>query len=175
MLFIIIYKSEMQDKDTQIFNSVVDAVTQQEFQKATFEFMTKNSGQFDDNEENKLEYTNIYTEYVHILDQMIDSKLKESYSDAELEAFYTGFKDRMPEYEKINKEVVDNLFAFLDFDVFKKTALKFKHTADENYAKDEYDTNDTDGDKIDQDENLFHKLMGEDTSDPNTQWRKSLE
>ena len=32
---------------------------------------------FDSEEENKLEYTNIYTEYVHILDQMIDAKLKE--------------------------------------------------------------------------------------------------
>ena len=38
--------------------------------------MKKNCETFEDTEENKLEYTNVYTEYVHILDQMIDAQLK---------------------------------------------------------------------------------------------------
>jgi len=41
--------------------------------------MKKNCETFEDTEENKLEYTNVYTEYVHILDQMIDAQLKTTY------------------------------------------------------------------------------------------------
>jgi len=89
--------------------------------------MKKNCETFEDTEENKLEYTNVYTEYVHILDQMIDAQLKTTFSDAELESFYVGFKDHMPQYEQINPEVVDNLFGFLDFDKFKKAMLSFKN------------------------------------------------
>jgi hypothetical protein len=79
----------------------------------------------------------VYTEYVHILDAMIDAKLKESYDDNELEQFYLGFKDKMPEYEKVNPEVVDNLFSFLDFDKFKKQMLLAKNIGNENYLADE--------------------------------------
>lgn len=89
--------------------------------------MKKNCQTFEDTEENKLEYTNVYTEYVHILDQMIDAQLKTTFSDAELESFYVGFKDNMPQYEQINPEVVDNLFGFLDFDKFKKAMLSYKN------------------------------------------------
>jgi len=98
--------------------------------------MEKNSEIFEDTEENKLEYTNVYTEYVHILDAMIDAKLKESYSEDELETFYLGFKDQIGQYEQINPEVVNTLFAFLDFDKFKKAILLFKNLANENYAPD---------------------------------------
>lgn len=58
----------MQDKDLQIFKNIVDVITQSEFMSAQEEFMKKNCQTFEDTEENKLEYTNVYTEYVHILD-----------------------------------------------------------------------------------------------------------
>ena len=83
-------------KNLRIFNSIVDVTSQKEFFQAQDEFYKKNAENFEDTEENKLEYTNIYTEYVHILDQMIDAKLKESFSDEELEAFYLTFKENMP-------------------------------------------------------------------------------
>lgn len=83
-------------KNLRIFNSIVDVTSQNEFYQAQDEFYKKNAENFEDTEENKLEYTNIYTEYVHILDQMIDAKLKESFSDEELESFYLTFKENMP-------------------------------------------------------------------------------
>ena len=56
------------DKDIEIFNAIVEIVTQQEFQKAQDQFMEKNADQFEDTDENKLSYTNIYHDYVHLLD-----------------------------------------------------------------------------------------------------------
>jgi len=91
-----------------------------------------------------------------------------------LESFYVGFKDNMPQYEKINPEVVDNLFGFLDFDKFKKAMLSFKNQGNEDYAKDEYSTDDSDQ-KVDQTEDLWNEFIAEDVNDPSTGWRKSLE
>ena len=96
--------------------------------------MEKNSAQFEDTDENKLIYTNIYHDYVHLLDQLMETQLKGKFSDQELEAFYVGFKDKMPVYEKIHIDVVDNLFAFIDFDKFKKQMLLAKNTVNENFS-----------------------------------------
>jgi len=96
--------------------------------------MEKNAEQFEDTDENKLIYTNIYHDYVHLLDQLMEAQLKGTFSDQELEGFYIGFKDKMPIYEKIHIDFVDNLFAFIDFDKFKKQMLLAKNTANENFS-----------------------------------------
>jgi hypothetical protein len=40
------------------------------------EFVKQNCQKFSDVEENKLEYTNIYTEYLHFMETAIESQLK---------------------------------------------------------------------------------------------------
>ena len=97
----------------------------------------KNQDKFEDTEENKLEYTNIYTEYVYILEEVIEANLKQKYTDEQIENFYITFKDNMPEYQKVNPEVVDTLFGFIDFEKFKKAILLTKNMSDENYKKNE--------------------------------------
>ena len=50
---------------------------------------------FNEEEENKLEYTNVYQDYVQLMEQILDSMLKKStyeYSDEKVEAFYSTFK-----------------------------------------------------------------------------------
>ena len=66
-------------------------------------------------------------EYVYILEQMIEMNLKDKYTDEQIEAFYANFKEKLPEYEKINPEVVDSLFGFIDFEQFKKSILLSKN------------------------------------------------
>lgn len=78
---------------------------------------------FEDTEENKLEYTNIYTEYVYILEQIIEATLLSKYSNEDIEAFYGTFKENLTLYKTINPEVVETLFNFIDFDQFKKSML----------------------------------------------------
>ena len=99
------------------------------------DFFEKNKDKFEDTEENKLEYTNIYTEYVYILEEMIEANLKEKYTNEQIEAFYASFKDNLSNYEKINPEVVDTLFGFIDFEKFKKAILLQKNFLDENYNR----------------------------------------
>jgi len=135
--------------------------------------MEKNADQFEDTDENKLVYTNIYQDYVHLLNQLMESQLKGTFSDEELEKFYLGFKDKMPIYEKIHIDVVDNLFAFIDFDKFKKQMLLAKNTVNENFSTAE-DIKVT-GDAEEQDDALFHKLFAEDVEDPSLGWRKTLQ
>ena len=66
---------------------------------------------------------------------MIEANLKEQYSDEEIELFYSTFKDNLSKYEKINPEVVDTLFGFIDFEKFKKSILLHKNALDENYNR----------------------------------------
>jgi ADP-ribosylation factor 2-binding protein len=119
----------------EIFTVIADLITQDDFAKSQMEYFEKNKDKFEDTEENKLEYTNIYTEYVYILEQIIEANLKEKYSDEQIELFYTTFKDNLSQYEKINPEVVDTLFGFIDFEKFKKSILLHKNALDENYNR----------------------------------------
>ena len=120
--------------NTEIFEALVDIITQQEFAKTQQEYFEKNAKLFEDTEENKLEYTNIHTEYVYILDTVVEANLKEKYTSDQIDAFYLGFKDNLEEYKKINPEVVNTLFSFIDFEAFKKSILLSKNFLDENYG-----------------------------------------
>ena len=137
--------------------AIADLITQDEFKKSCDEFYLKNQDKFEDTEENKLEYTDIYTEYVYILENMIETNLHSKFSDEKIEAFYETFKVNLPEYEKLNPEVVDSLFAFIDFDKFKKNILEFKSMETKNM-----DLPKGVNDKIDSfedNEKLFHTLL----------------
>jgi hypothetical protein len=71
----------MEDINRKIFVAIADLITQDEFKKSCDEFYMKNQDKFEDTEENKLEYTNIYTEYVFILENMIETNLHSLFSD----------------------------------------------------------------------------------------------
>lgn len=119
--------------DEQIFKDIASLVTTTEFSKAQDDFFEKNQDKFEDTEENKLEYTNIYTEYVYILEEVIEINLKDKYTDEQIEAFYGSFAQKMPEYKQINPTVVDSLFDFIDFEKFKKSILISKNMTNEGY------------------------------------------
>jgi hypothetical protein len=164
----------MEDKNTQIFLAIADVITQEEFKKSCDEFYQKNQDKFEDTEENKLEYTNIYTEYVYILETMIEANLLASFTNEQIEEFYGTFKENLKNYEKLNPEVVESLFAFIDFDTFKKNILSSKNFFDESYDK----TNKTEIEKIadiGENEAMFYELIKEDVNDPKYGWYKSLE
>ena len=81
---------------------------------------------FEDTEENKLEYTQVFEQYVTILEEIIAVKLKEKYSEEQIEAFYLSFKDNMKDYEKENALTVETIFGLIDFDKFKASILQYK-------------------------------------------------
>jgi hypothetical protein len=85
---------------------------------------------FEDTDENKLEYTTVHHEYITIMENAIESQLKTEHniSDEEIEAFYTSLKqpDKLKAFEEQNKEIVDNLFGFIDIEKFKAQMISIK-------------------------------------------------
>jgi len=80
----------------------------------------------------------------------------------------------LAEYEKVNPEVVDTLFGFIDYNKFKKAILLHKFSLDENYdrsARTEIDAPPA----VPQNEKFFMDMAAEDVNDPKSGWRKSLE
>jgi hypothetical protein len=49
--------------------------------------MEANVNVFEDNDENKLEYTPIFESYVKIMDDLMDDKLNSKFGEAAVEAF----------------------------------------------------------------------------------------
>lgn len=121
--------------EDQIFTDISNLITTIEFDKAQEDFFEKNKDKFEDTEENKLEYTNIYTDYVYILEELIEINLKGKYADDQIEAFYGSFADKIGDYKKINPSVVDALFDFIDFEKFKKSMIAHKNRMNEGFSK----------------------------------------
>ena len=155
----------------EIFKDIANLVTQADFAKAQDDFFQKNQDKFEDTEENKLEYTNIYTEYVYILEEIIEINLKDKYTDDQIEEFYASFKDNMPAYQKINPEVVESLFDFIDFEKFKKSILLSKNMTDENFKKGDRTAVDLAKISLEAEIENFKKLMQEELVEP---WRQAL-
>lgn len=108
--------------NTKVFNSIVQIATSSEFNKQQQEFYDLKMKLFDEEDENKLEYTNIYQDYVLLMEQILDVTLKnETYGHTEeqVQAFYSTFKDNLETYKQMNDDVMDILFGLVDFAKFK--------------------------------------------------------
>jgi len=62
-----------------IYKAIADFVQEPDFSSNTTEFMVNVYKEFNEEEENKLEYTQIFTDYVKILDEIIESKISADY------------------------------------------------------------------------------------------------
>ena len=113
-----------------IFNALTDYMNLAEFQKAQSEYMELHKHRFTSDEENKLEYTTVHEGYVFILENIIDVKLKERFSDDQVKAFYAHMLTNYAMYKALNPQKMDDLMDFLDFNVFKKTMIAFKEASD---------------------------------------------
>jgi len=59
----------------QVFKLLAELVTSMEFTDACYSFLEKNKDIFDEDDENKLEYTSVFEAYITILESTIDAKL----------------------------------------------------------------------------------------------------
>lgn len=84
---------------------------------------------FGDEEENKLEYTNVYQDYVSLMEQILDVTLKNEthgHSEQDVDRFYETFKENKELYKSMNEDVMDLLFGLVDFTKFKASLLEYK-------------------------------------------------
>ena len=118
----------MEDTNVQIFNKIVEIVTDASFSNAQMEFYKTYCKEFNDEDENQLKHTEIYQSYMKILDELIDAQLVKSFTEEQSGAFYQTFKDNQANYKAINESVYETLFAFVSFEQFKKEMLEVKKT-----------------------------------------------
>lgn len=79
----------------------------------------------------------------------------------------------MENYNKINPEVVDSLFDFIDYEQFKKSMLEAK-----KFRNEAYDSGTGELEKIadlSENEAMFNELIKEDPNDKANGWYKTLE
>ena len=121
---------EVQNKSDAIFKELTGIILDKDFDKAQQSFFEKNYDQFEDTEENKLIYTQIYESFVELLEQLIVVKLEVNFTSDEIDNFYASFVENMPKYEEQDPVAVNSLFSFIDFDKFKKSILIYKADRD---------------------------------------------
>ena len=114
------------DPELKDFRSCARSDGEVRLHQCTSTFMEANLSAFDENDENKLEYTGIYESYVKIMEDVIDSGLMVSFSQEDIEKFYLDFCDNYKNYESQDKETVDKLFRLTDLENFKDSMLEVK-------------------------------------------------
>lgn len=61
-----------------------------------------------------------------LLEEIIAAKLKEKYSEQQVEEFYLSFQDNLKKYEAENTLAVETIFGLIDFEKFKALILRYK-------------------------------------------------
>ncbi|RXG70497.1 ADP-ribosylation factor-like protein 2-binding protein [Armadillidium vulgare] len=80
---------------------------------------------FEDKEENKLEYTSIFENYVDLVEGYLESELRERNQDFDMSVFLKEIESESNK-DCIDSEVVDLLTTFSDFSSFKAAMLEAK-------------------------------------------------
>ena len=121
-----------------IFDLICEIVVDPKFIEAQNTFLESNMSLFDEKaDENKLEYTSVFASYIHILDELIDSRLRESFSEDQIESFYENYAKKQSVYKGKNKSVHETLFAFVDFTKFRDQMISYKKANSKMTSSDE--------------------------------------
>lgn len=102
---------------------IEDVLMDPQFQELQKNFMEKYWNEFDDSEENKLVYMEIFKEYTDVVEKYIENHLKRNMKDFNMDVFTSQLQERKDDLEG---EVFEILFTFTDFLVFKEMFLDYK-------------------------------------------------
>lgn len=152
-----------------MFTTISELIAGTEFQDASIQYMYKHKDVFTDDDENKLEYTTIFEEFVQILEKIIDSQLLTKFTQDQISEFYQDFALNFAEYAKIDNDAVETLFGFIDFQKFKKQMLEVKNgevTVSQNESNQGIGQTD---------ESFFWSLLKEDVNDKSIGWQKKMD
>jgi ADP-ribosylation factor 2-binding protein len=94
-----------------------------DFEDARETFCRSNCGVFEDNDENKLIYTDIFSRYTELVEGSIEKRLKEAVPDFDMQKFQVMLDARKDE---LMSEVFDLLLSLGDFETFKEVMLSYK-------------------------------------------------
>ena len=91
-------------------------------------FCEKHCGIFEDTDENKLEYMDIFKQYTDIVERSLEAKLQERIPNFKMSMFESLLKSR--EEDEMSADIFDILLSFGDFNEFKQYMLSVKRGAD---------------------------------------------
>ncbi|GFG33288.1 hypothetical protein Cfor_01792 [Coptotermes formosanus] len=117
--------------DDVFFDSVIghieDVFMEENFQELQKCFMEKYWHEFEDREENKLCYMDIFKEYTEVIEKHIATHLLKKIPHFSMDRFIEQLQTRKDE---LDGEVFDMLFTFSDFTAFKEMFLDYKAVKD---------------------------------------------
>ncbi|XP_055011238.1 ADP-ribosylation factor-like protein 2-binding protein isoform X2 [Boleophthalmus pectinirostris] len=101
----------------------IEDIIVDEFQQLQHSFMEKYYTEFDDSDENKLTYTQIFNDYVDLLEKHLEQQLTERIPDFNMNTFIQLL---MQHKEEVPVDIFDMLLTFTDFMAFKEMFLEYK-------------------------------------------------
>ncbi|XP_063687795.1 ADP-ribosylation factor-like protein 2-binding protein [Bolinopsis microptera] len=118
------------DKDIEfdtLIGHLQDIVLEVGFQDLQDGFLSEHSDEFDEEEENKLVYMEIYNSYITKIEGYISKRLKELHPSFQMDLLLSMIQSRRDE---VDPELFDTLASFADFVLFKETMLNYKSQRD---------------------------------------------
>ncbi|KAJ3153363.1 ADP-ribosylation factor-like protein 2-binding protein [Geranomyces michiganensis] len=117
-------KSSAEDnKFDAVVGELEDMLMDPYFIKLHDTYLADHCAEFSDNEENKLIYTEIFHDYVNLIEKFIDKRLKARLEWFSMPTFLQMLKTRK---DSLEGDVFDVLSSLADFDAFKDLMLSYK-------------------------------------------------
>jgi len=116
-----------QSPEDQRFDTIVgkllDIMIEDDFEQKQEAFSSANCHHFEDSEENKLIYMDLFKEYTSQIETYLEQRLQEEVPGFDMEEFYEMLSTRE---DALVGEVFDMLLSLSDFDTFKDLMLSYK-------------------------------------------------
>jgi len=111
------------EKFDHTIGALEDIIMGDDFQDLQDNFMEKYYNEFEDTEENKLVYMDIFKEYTDMLECHIEQKLKEKVANFSMDEFQKSLISRK---DQIDFDIFEMLQTLTDFLEFKQMFLNYK-------------------------------------------------
>ena len=123
------FEESIVNKDSDDFKfdifaeALQDIVIEEEFEKMQNDFCEKYYKEFEDKDENKLEYTKIFNEYTKTTEDFLEKNLKKRVTQYKIDDFYKMLESKK---FKMDEQLLDTLLDLSDFGNFKEMMLNYK-------------------------------------------------
>lgn len=123
------FEESIVNKDSDDFKfdifaeALQDIVIEEEFEKMQNDFCEKYYKEFEDKDENKLEYTKIFNEYTKSTEDFLEKNLKKLVTQYKIDDFYKMLESKK---FKMDEQLLDTLLDLSDFGNFKEMMLNYK-------------------------------------------------
>mmetsp|Transcript_10692 Transcript_10692/g.13889 ORF Transcript_10692/g.13889 Transcript_10692/m.13889 type:complete len:188 (-) Transcript_10692:143-706(-) len=112
-----------------VVGALEDILLNEEFVALQRDFFAANCDEFEDTEENKLSYTEIFNNYTTMIEEFLEMKLVDDLPNFSMERFIKQIEEQN-EQEEITGDVFEMLSSLGDFMEFKQLILSYKQQQD---------------------------------------------